>query len=120
MAGLPATLRADLVGGTFMNGTPSPTNWDSLNGQPPFYTSFPTNNNLIASANIPQNPPAPGAQALYVLLSETITPRTTNWVVTGLAILAGGAPAGQLSLHIFDVTATLNSTSGTITSGTGA
>ena len=111
---------ADLVGGTFTNGTVNPTNWDKVNGQPPFYTSFPTTNNLSLSAYVGQNPPAGGAQAQYSLLSETITPRNTNWVVTGLAILTQGSSAGQVGMHVFDVTATLNSTSGTTTNGTGA
>ena len=114
------TVRADLVGGTFTNGTVNPTNWDQVNGQPPFYTSFPATNNLSSAAYVPQNPPAAGAQAQFTLLSETITPRKTNWVVTGLAILTQGAPGGQLGLHIFDVTATLKSSSGTTTNGTGA
>ncbi|MGP8022230.1 MAG: hypothetical protein ACLPRE_14770, partial [Limisphaerales bacterium] len=112
--------RADLVGGTFTNGTVNPTNWDQVNGQPPFYTSFPTTNDLSSAAYVAQNPPAGGAQAQYSLLAETITPRNTNWVVTGLAILTQGSAAGQLGLHIFDVTASLNSSSGTTTNGTGA
>ena len=41
--------RADLVGGTFSYGTANPVNWDQMNGQAPFYTSFPTNNNLSAA-----------------------------------------------------------------------
>jgi glucuronoarabinoxylan endo-1,4-beta-xylanase len=126
---IPATLaltlfcgqtRADLVGGTFTNGTVNPNNWDQVNGQPPFYTSFPMTNNLCASAYVGQNPPAGGAQAQYSLLSEIITPRNTNWVVTGLAILTQGSSAGQLGMHIFDVTASLTSSSGTTTNGTGA
>jgi glucuronoarabinoxylan endo-1,4-beta-xylanase len=114
------TMRADLVGGTFTNGTVNPTNWDKVGGIAPFYTSFPATNNLSAVANIQQTPPAPAPVAQFVLLSETITPRTANWVLTGLAILAGGAPAGQLSLHIFDVTATLTSTSGSYSNSSGA
>ena len=112
--------RADLVGGTFTNGTVNPTNWDQVSGQSPFYTSFPTTNNLCAAANVGQNPPAGGAQAQYSLLSETITPRNTNWVVTGLAISTQGSSEGQLGMHIFDVTASLTSSSGTTTNGTGA
>ena len=101
------TAHADLIGGTFINGTVNPTNWDKVNGVAPFYTSFPTNNNLSATASITQLPPAPGPYAQLVTASETITPRQTNWVLTGLAILTGGAPAGQPSLHLFDETAVL-------------
>ena len=38
------TMRADLVGGTFTNGTVNPTNWDKVSGISPFYTSFPATN----------------------------------------------------------------------------
>ncbi|MGD0351149.1 MAG: hypothetical protein ABSB84_12670 [Verrucomicrobiota bacterium] len=114
------TVRADLVGGTFTNGTVNPTNWDNVGGQPPFYTSFPTTNSLSATANVKQTPPTAAPQAQYVLLSETITPRTTNWVLTGLAILAVGASGGQPSLHLFDITATVGSTSGSYSNNAGA
>jgi glucuronoarabinoxylan endo-1,4-beta-xylanase len=115
------TARADLIGGTFINGTVNPTNWDKVNGVAPFYTSFPTANNLAATASIMQIPPAPAPQAQVVLLSETITPRQTNWVLSGLAILAGPAPGGnQLSLHIFDVTSTVGSSSGSFSNNSGA
>jgi len=94
--------RADLIGGTFTNGTANPTNWDQVNGQAPFYTSLPTTNNCLRRQPSGQVLRHPAPYAQYVMVSETITPRQTNWVLTGLAILTGATSAGQPSLHIFD------------------
>lgn len=116
------TARADFVGNTYTTGTPSPTTWDQVNGQNPFWTSC-TNVNPSSAVAASQNPP-PGngvvSGALYYPLGETIFAPQQHYNLKAISILVSGSPAGNLQMHLFDVTSMLASNNGGITNGSGA
>src|SRR5664280_1846224 len=115
--------RADLVGGTYSTGTPSPTSWDQVDGLNPFWTSV-TNKNpgsaFVALQMPPPNISSPGGK--WYPVSETIFAPAQRYNLTAISLLLGGsAPATNLQLHLFDVTASIRSVdTSSITNGAGA
>ncbi|MGD0260586.1 MAG: hypothetical protein ABSD29_12270 [Verrucomicrobiota bacterium] len=117
-----ATARADL---TIVNST-TITSWNTVNGQNPFYVSIPSAR--LSGATTGQGQPSAASGASNTVLSETftitngagsLTIPNTNYVLTAIAILGITQPNNS-SIHLYDVTATLTSSSGTPLLGVGA
>jgi hypothetical protein len=115
------TAFADL---TISNSTTT-TSWNQVNGQNPFYVSLPSASLTGFTA---QGQPSANSGATSTVLSETFTITNgagslangnTNYVLRGIAIVGGGEPANS-SIHIYDVTTNLTSSSGTPLQGSGA
>jgi hypothetical protein len=121
LATLCGTVRADLVGGTYVTQTlPSPTAWPT--NWPGAVTNVPPQAYSLADSSLTgftgQGQPSSTGGA-NTCASETFTP-LRPFQLAGISIVGSANAVVSATMHLYDVTTNLTSNNGTIYNGSGA